>query len=330
MCTSAAAGPVGVRLSDIRAHIEHYKGRYTAMCARTSEVPTKVSLTVKATRSLELESVIAATTSRRSLVIEATTDDAFSECFAREVAADPPWSYVHESYSGTIDVVLDRPQKILSRALDEWLREEDGCRPHAGAIPRSMTVDITSDDVEMVVKVAITPANASLEACELASVNALLLEARIDTGVWKPTAHVRRALRPIMTNASLREATAFYAPHAVASCIAGEVAASIDEAVMEGKKPPRLGTMAVAVTAKLDAADVVVAARSGDKTRDACTEAALTKLLHVHIERRYGDGTSFFRIDGSAAARLRFPIETQGQLDARDSAERAKLRARIR
>lgn len=303
----------------IRQDLEAAQDQVTAFCARESAVPRTITVDIKGRPTGDLLGA----SFEPSIEITTTSDDPFAQCFVDQAMQNRrPVSFIARGFGSSATLTLTPPDRILARAIDAWLAE-NGCRPSPGPIPTSIAIDITSDDVEMTVKVAVTPANATLDACELKSLNAMLLDARIDTGLWKPTVHVKRKLTPIVTNANLREMTASYGSHAVASCIPGDIAAPIDEAVANGEDPARLGTMSISARAKRDG-DISVVVRSGDKTRDACTTAALTKMLHEHYEQRFGDGTTYFRIDGNAAANLRLPIKTQGQLDAFEATLRAR------
>jgi hypothetical protein len=303
----AEAGWIPVDLAELRAQLEANKDRVTAICARSHPIPKAVALTVHVTAGSPY-----AGEEHGRIELAATSDDDFGACFATEAH----WhlragQYTTKPFSGTVTLKLRPPDELLSRALAAWFATESTCIPRPGEIPRAVTIDIASDEADMTIHATTSPANDAVDTCMAASLRASLDLAGIGPGRSNPTAHLTRALPPLVTSKRLRAVLPELARVATASCLPEE-----------DDKPPK-ATMTVSVTAKVDAQDFVVTAHSGDAKRDACTEDALLASLHERFARQLDDGTTFFRIDGNATRRYAFAIETTQQIWARWSAERA-------
>jgi hypothetical protein len=324
LCSTVSAGRVSIGLDDIRAELESHKDQLTTLCAQEVPVPRTVTVAVTGHLTIDIASPTPQLTlSGPAIELTAKSDDMFAECFVREaqslLSSD---RFITSAFSGSITVNLRRPDALLGRTLDAWF-EEDECRPRPGALPKSIAVNISSDDYELTVKVTTKPSNPVIDECAAASLRSALERARIDGGLWKPRARITRKLTPIFTDSNLRRELHDSARQAAASCIAPEIVHDVDAAVLQDLPAPRIGAMRVTAVAKLGASDFAVVARSGDKDRDECTAEAVTRALHELFERELDDATKHFRIDGNATASVSFAMETEMQLAEREAGERA-------
>jgi hypothetical protein len=319
-----------VTLGMIGGELESHKDRITAMCAHEGTVPRGVTVQVIGLMESWHTDGTLKWTSQASIHIQPVGDDLFTNCFAREAMQEKePHPFIAQSFKGTVTLLLSPPDTILAGKISGWLREQredPGCWPRAGAIPHTLAIDVSSDDVYMTVTARTTPSNADVETCVTDSVNEVLMDAGIRAGEWKPTLRVKQRIEPRVSSARLRAELPDLAREAAASCIPSDVAQEIDDAIVAETKPRRIGKMRVTATAKRDAAAFVAVARSGDKTRDACTKRALEAKLRERFELRFEDET-IFRIDSNATASASFEIETEGQLETRHDAERSRRRS---
>jgi hypothetical protein len=308
LATPAAAGPLWGVVPAIREELEHNKDRATAACARSATVPRTVTLRLRAAKTTWPH--------RGVLDITAVRDDDFSICFAREQSQRHTIvGEVPKPISSVVTLSLRQPKQILAGEIAYVLGEESICLPRPGAIPRSVVIDVFMDDGNVATRALTTPSNPAVDTCIADELLHWLHDRAIGDGAWKPEAHVTRKLQPVVTPARLRKEVAYLAREAAMSCI--------DE--LPSPRPK----MKVTVTAKRDADDFGIVARSGDETRDTCTVAALTETLHEFLERELADGTHSLRIDGDATVSLTFAIETWETLQDRPNPRDARMWNRL-
>jgi hypothetical protein len=290
------ASPPSISLADIRERLELHKNRATARCARSFPIPSTVS-------------VVAGV----STVTAADEDDAFAACFASEVAANMCTGWCTDPGSGLFVLKLATPKQLVDHAIASSFEYGD-CLPRPGAIPRTVTIDISSDDTDVTVHATTSPSNAAVAECYADNVRDAFDEAGIGVEL-KPSAHLAHPVAPHVTSARLRLALPDIASDAAASCDRPDI-------------PETANKMRIVVTAKRDADSFGVVARSSDAKRDACTTRAIVEGLHQRFEVQLEDGTRYFRIDSNASASLAFEIESAPQLESRRAAEQRARRRR--
>lgn len=253
--SSAQAGPIATTLGVVRGDLEANKDRITAICAREAPVPRTVEVKVVGRAGDREMSVMKAVTSAGPLFeIVAATDNLFTLCFAREATlAKRAAVFIVKPFASVVTLQLTPPDKLLKHVIEAWFANEDNCWPRPGVIPRALTIEISSDEIEMTVRATTKPSNSAVDACVIDGLQSELGGAGIDAGIWKPTAKITRAIKPLVINAHLHTALDDIARDSAASCIPPEVAIPIDAAVIEGKRvTARLGKMRVSVFGKRD------------------------------------------------------------------------------
>lgn len=299
----ASAGPVSGSLARVREAIEANKDRATAACFTSLPYPMTVRLAVKISRR-KVDDLLPETPYH--LAIEADDpDDAFAACIASIVSNDMPSA---PSMGEVFDLQLATPKQLTAHAIDKAL--DGSCLGRRGATPRTVTVEVSTTDTEVLVRAKTSPSNPDVESCFAENVRAELDDELIGVAL-EPKAHVTRRLEPLVTSRALRVELPELALPAAADCDRPDIS--------ENKR-----RMRVSVTAKRDADDFVVVVRSGDARRDECTASAVGRALHQMFETQLDDGTSYFRIDGDASARFSFEIQDLVQLRYREAALRRR------
>jgi hypothetical protein len=194
-----------------------------------------------------------------------------------------------ETFESTVTIALDPPAKLFAQQMDHIVVSPD-CSPRPGALAREATIEITSNQKALTVKVTTSPSNAEVETCLVKQL--VWYFGQFGAGNWTLHGQRTRSIPTRITDERFKHSIEYAGRDYAKRCA-----------------PAGLGQkLTITASARVDDPNFTIALDAGDATFKSCVSDLLLKYLRNVYSglRTKPDGSlePYFRIDANVHTRV--------------------------